>query len=127
MSLAALEATLPAVLGLRTPLVKTCKGWDDLTESLLAAEQDYEEQGKERWRRIWHGLGDKADVVTPWIEIIPSEYGLAVVKSGVAVILKVCNVPSFSRPHYTPAGMANEAGLAGEKILGEAKEGFASL
>ncbi|KAG6356455.1 hypothetical protein INS49_015843 [Diaporthe citri] len=67
----------------------TSKGWDDLTESLLTAEKDYEDQGKDRWRRIWYGLGDKADVTTPWIEIIPNEYGLAIVKTGVALILKL--------------------------------------
>lgn len=93
LSLAALEVTLPAVLGPRIPLIKTCKGWDDLTESLLTAEKDYEDQGKDRWRRIWYGLGNKADVTTPWIEIIPNEYGLAVVKTGVALILKVCKCP----------------------------------
>lgn len=78
------------MLCLQTPPAKTCKGWDDLTKSLLAAEEDYEDRGKDRWRRIWYGLGDKAELATPWIEIIPNEYGLAVVKTGVAVILKVC-------------------------------------
>lgn len=92
VSLAALEATLPEVLGSRTPCLKTCKAWDDLTESLLAAEKDYEDQGKDRWHRIWYGMADKTELVTPWIEIIPNEYGLAIVKTGVAVILKVCSL-----------------------------------
>lgn len=93
VSLLALEATLPAVLGPRTPVVKTSKGWYDLTESLLAAEKDYENQGQNRWHRLWYGLGGKAEVATPWIEIIPSEYGLEIVKTGVAVILQVCDCP----------------------------------
>lgn len=89
------------------PLVKTCKTWDDLTESLLAAEKDYDDHGKDRWHRIWYGLGDKADVAMPWTEIIPNEYGLAIVKTGVAAILRVGNCPSIiltvmrwlTRPH----------------------------
>lgn len=89
MSLSALEATLPAVLGPRAPQVKSCKGWDDLTERLLSAEKDYEDQGKDRWHRIWYGLGESSDVAMQWIEIIPDEYGLAVVKTGVAMILTV--------------------------------------
>lgn len=76
-------------LGRQTPPPATLKGWDDLTESLLAAENDYADQAKDRWRRIWYGLGDKADIVNPWIELIPNEYGLAIVKASVAVILKV--------------------------------------
>lgn len=76
------------------PLAKTCKAWDDLTDSLLTAEKDYDDHGKDRWHRIWYGLGDKADVVMPWTEIIPNEYGLAVVKTGVAAILSVGNCPS---------------------------------
>lgn len=122
MSLDALEATLPAILGPRTPLVKTCKGWDDLTESLLAAEQDYEDRGKERWRRIWYGLGDKADVTTPWIDIIPNEYGLAIVKSGVAMILKVCNVPSFLWMCYIPGWVADEFEQLARKSLEKRKK-----
>ncbi|KAJ0106752.1 hypothetical protein J7T55_001276 [Diaporthe amygdali] len=57
--------------------------------NLLAAEKDYEDQGKDRWHRIWYGMADKTELVTPWIEIIPNEYGLAIVKAGVAVILKL--------------------------------------
>ncbi|KKY32017.1 hypothetical protein UCDDA912_g08014 [Diaporthe ampelina] len=57
--------------------------------ALKKTEEDYEDRGKDRWRRIWYGLGDKAELATPWIEIIPNEYGLAVVKTGVAVILKL--------------------------------------
>lgn len=106
------------------PLVKTCKAWDDLTESLLAAGKDYDDHGKDRWHRIWYGLGDKADVVMPWTEIIPNEYGLAIVKTGVAAILRVGNCLSVS---LTVMPMADETKSAGEEVPGKAAEGFAGL
>ncbi|KAJ4416631.1 hypothetical protein N0V82_006641 [Gnomoniopsis sp. IMI 355080] len=87
--LSALEAALPDVLGLYTPIATTCEGWDELTDKVLTAEKDYDKQGKEIWHRIWHGIGNASEVVDAWSEVIPNEYGLAVVKTAVAVIFKL--------------------------------------
>lgn len=87
--LAALEAALPDVLGLYTPIATTCEGWDDLTDKIINAEKDYDKQGQEIWHRMWHGIGNASEVVDAWSEVIPNEYGLAVVKTAVAVVFKV--------------------------------------
>lgn len=95
ISLEALEATLPVVLGLQMAPVKTCKGWDELTKKVLAAEQSNTDQNESKWREIWWGIGESSEVVSAWVELIPNEYGLAIVKTGLALIFNVRNSPSF--------------------------------
>ncbi|ROW04740.1 hypothetical protein VMCG_04873 [Cytospora schulzeri] len=41
------------------------------------------------WHKIWYGIGDSSEVVNVWIDFIPDEFGLAVVKTGLAVIFKL--------------------------------------
>ena len=73
---------------------ETLSKWEKLSNDMLKSQADFED-GKEGgfWGKIWYNLGGAKDAVDPWIALIPNEYGLAVVKMGVAVLLKVCSTP----------------------------------
>ncbi|KAH2192370.1 hypothetical protein KXW59_007024 [Aspergillus fumigatus] len=40
------------------------------------------------WHSLWYHVGDTKDTLDPWVALIPNEYGLAVVKTGLAVVFK---------------------------------------
>lgn len=82
---------LPAILGLQVPVQSTPEGWDNICNQILKAQKDYTERERGMWHRIWYGLGDASELANIWIEFIPDEFGLAVVKTGLAVIFKVCS------------------------------------
>jgi len=73
---------------------ETLNKWDTLSKDMLKSQDDFE-AGKEGgfWGKIWYNLGSAKDAIDPWIALIPNEYGLAAVKMGVAVLLKVCSTP----------------------------------
>lgn len=66
--------------------------WDGLFDQINDVEE--EAHGTEHGpRAIFCSLalkiGEKKEVIDPWISLIPNEYGLAVVKCAVAVMLNV--------------------------------------
>jgi len=71
--------------------------WETLTEKILTSQQDYEASQQGFWRKIWHGIGGAKDAIDPWVALIPNDFGLAVVKTGVAVLCKVCaSCPTYA-------------------------------
>lgn len=89
---------LPAVLNQEVQPPTTSQGWNDMCDKVLRAQQDYTERQKSSWRKIWHGVGKASGNVDVWVGWIPDEFGLAVVKTGLAVVIKVSgkSVPSDS-------------------------------
>lgn len=124
-SLASLESALPAALGIKAPAEATSKVWDALCDQVLTTQQDYNEQIQGPWRRLWYGIGNTSEVVDAWIEVIPSEYGLAVVKTGVAVIFKVCSPISTVPTWFMLIVMIPFA--ASREIGGQEKQDFEGL
>lgn len=82
---------LPGILGLEVPPQTTTKGWDAACDKLLSNHKDYTERQQGPWRRIWHGIGRASENVDVWVGWIPDEFGLAVVKTGLALVIKVCD------------------------------------
>ena len=80
---------LPEALGLEVPSQTTTKGWDTLCNKVLISQKDYTERQQGSWRRIWHGVGKASENVDVWVGWIPDEFGLAVVKTGLALVIKV--------------------------------------
>ncbi|KLU92193.1 hypothetical protein MAPG_11139 [Magnaporthiopsis poae ATCC 64411] len=63
--------------------------WETLGEEIMKSQQDYEASKSGFWHKIWYGVGDAKDAIDPWVALIPSDYGLAIVKTGVAVLFKL--------------------------------------
>lgn len=61
-----------------------------MCSQVLKAKDDYTEREDGMWHKVWYGLGDASDMTNIWIDFIPDEFGLAVLKTGLAVIFKVC-------------------------------------
>lgn len=81
-------ASLRVDVGPNTPKIE----WDGLFDQINNVEE--EAHGTEHGpRAIFCSLalkiGENKEVIDPWISLIPNEYGLAVVKCAVAVMLNV--------------------------------------
>lgn len=82
---------IPVILGLQVPPHNTPDGWETTCNQILKAQSEYTEREKGPWHKIWYGIGNASEVVNVWIDFIPDEFGLAVVKTGLAVMFKVCS------------------------------------
>lgn len=88
---------LPEVLGFEVPPQTEPRGWDTVCDKVLSTQTDYTEREQSSWRKIWHGIGKASENVDVWVGWIPDEFGLAVVKTGLALVIKVCNT------HFIPS------------------------
>lgn len=79
---------LPNVLGIQGKKDET---WDDLSEKIGQIEKQYGsiKTGKGLWHSLWHKMGQNQKTADAWIAFIPDEYGLGVVKAGIALVFKV--------------------------------------
>lgn len=73
--------------------VKSCT-WDDVFDELQAAEDEYNRRGKgvqpvHLVRGALRKAGDNAADITPWFDIIPSEYGLSLLSAGLKLVFSV--------------------------------------
>ncbi|PSR97133.1 hypothetical protein BD289DRAFT_426517 [Coniella lustricola] len=61
--------------------------WDELCKAVSAEDLAPSPQG--RVSRIVDIVGKNKDAIDPWVSLIPNEYGLAVVKTAMAIALKL--------------------------------------
>jgi hypothetical protein len=66
------------------------KKLEELADKLANTEARYTDRQKTFWHSLWYHVGDTKDTLDAWVALIPNEYGLAVVKTGLAVVFKVC-------------------------------------
>lgn len=64
--------------------------WDSLCEKITDTKAKYNDSKSGIWHTIWYKMGGYKDTLDGWTALIPEQYGLAVVKTGIAVIFKVC-------------------------------------
>lgn len=69
---------------------------DDIIAETCATEDHYT-QGSGRIRKAWLALGDRAETFKAWIEFIPEDYGLKIVKAGFGVILQMAQESADNR------------------------------
>lgn len=62
---------------------------DNLAETVGKMEKAYERSKQGLWHRLWYGLGNNKEVIDAWMGLIPDQYGLSVIKAGLAVVFKV--------------------------------------
>ncbi|KAL1842954.1 hypothetical protein VTJ49DRAFT_3595 [Mycothermus thermophilus] len=72
---------------LRTPVTGPLD--EELCDKIRKLESTYIQAKEGRWRRMWYRMGSASEMVEPWLGLIPDAYGLAVLKTGVAVVLKL--------------------------------------
>ena len=63
--------------------------WNRLSERILQTETGYTESKAGFWRKIWYNIGEAEEISNAWVALIPDSYGLAVVKTGLAVVFQV--------------------------------------
>lgn len=61
--------------------------WEALYNAVTADDLAPSPQG--RVSKIVDIVGKNKDLIDPWVSLIPNEYGLAVVKTAMAIVLKV--------------------------------------
>ncbi len=68
---------------------------DSLCEKIGDMEKAYNKSREGLWYRLWYGMGDATETSKAWLDLIPDSYGMAVAKTGVAVVFKVgCLLPA---------------------------------
>lgn len=86
-------------------------------------EKAYEKSKQGLWHRLWYRMGDEKEIVSAWLDLIPSEYGLSVIKAGIAVVFKV------SRLYPTDLSVSDAidlflCSLVGRKLQRQEAESF---
>lgn len=80
----------------------------DVFDELDLVRGNYEEKAKGPsgiLRRGARAVGDYADQITPWIELVPSDQGLSILSAGLKIIFGVslsvlCIIAWFSSPSW---------------------------
>lgn len=70
--------------------------WDDVFKQLddvKLRREDSERQGLGYLRKLWRDLGQRAEKIDPWLDLIPDEHGLGFVRMGMFVVLTVRHAP----------------------------------
>jgi hypothetical protein len=69
---------------------------DGLSDKIGEMEMAYKKTKEGFWHRLWYRMGNNQEIVSAWLDLIPSEYGLSVIRAGIAVIFKVSDpLPAF--------------------------------
>ncbi|KAI9733083.1 MAG: hypothetical protein M1834_003629 [Cirrosporium novae-zelandiae] len=92
----ALKEYIPSNIGIK---LSDCS-WDALFDKVCNAETKYhdkDDSAREIFKNLWLKIGKNYEVINPWIDLIPDCYGLAVVKSGIAVTLKMAEKSAEKR------------------------------
>ncbi|RAL07999.1 uncharacterized protein BO97DRAFT_446483 [Aspergillus homomorphus CBS 101889] len=65
--------------------------WDAIFDKVTETEKEWKEGNGARaiFAKVWLKVGENREMIDPWINLIPDSYGLAVVKSGIAVVLNL--------------------------------------
>ncbi|AEO53772.1 hypothetical protein MYCTH_2295558 [Thermothelomyces thermophilus ATCC 42464] len=62
---------------------------NSLADKIGAMEKAFGKSKQGLWHRLWYGLGNNKDVIEAWVDLIPDQYGLSVIKAGLAVVFKL--------------------------------------
>ncbi|KAK4154461.1 hypothetical protein C8A00DRAFT_14394 [Chaetomidium leptoderma] len=60
-----------------------------LCEKIGDMEKAYDGSKKGLWHRLWYGMAGQREIIGAWLDLIPDEFGLSVIKAGIAVVFKL--------------------------------------
>jgi hypothetical protein len=64
--------------------------WDNgVAEQIAKMEKGYSSHKQGFWHSLWYKAGSHEASLNAWASLIPDEYGLGVVKGGLAIIFMV--------------------------------------
>lgn len=67
--------------------------WADVFRQMEDAQVATDERYEKGIMRLWRKFGDNVTVkmqdIDPWLNMIPTEYGLCVVRAGIVLVLRV--------------------------------------
>lgn len=88
----ALNFYIPNALDIQEP----SPTWDALSEKIGRMEKQYGDTKTGLWHSLWYKMGENQETADAWIAFIPDDYGLGVVKAGIALVFKVCLTPIYT-------------------------------
>ncbi|KAL4739364.1 hypothetical protein BDV11DRAFT_215287 [Aspergillus similis] len=57
-----------------------------LADRIGAMEKAFDNTKQGLWHRLWYGMGNNKDIIEAWMDLVPNDYGLSVIKAGLAVL-----------------------------------------
>lgn len=79
--------------------------WQSLYEKLAIAEVESHNRSDAGCFEVFNSMtlwvGDHSEAISPWLELIPSELGLCIVKSAFAILLSVRLIKQHHRENCT--------------------------
>lgn len=66
--------------------------WNQLLDKLAEAEskaEDFKKGASRIFSRMLITIGENKEAIDPWVNLVPNDYGLCIVKLGLLVLLKV--------------------------------------
>ncbi|KAK4096692.1 hypothetical protein N658DRAFT_527585 [Parathielavia hyrcaniae] len=60
-----------------------------LCDKIGKMEKSHSDSKQGLWHRLWYGMGAAKETADAWLGVIPDSYGMAVVKTGIAVVFKL--------------------------------------
>jgi hypothetical protein len=76
-----------------------------LSDKIGEMETAYKKTKEGFWHRLWYRMGNNQEIVSAWLDLIPNEYGLFIIKAGIAVVFKVGYPPPGCLPRWRCHGL----------------------
>jgi hypothetical protein len=95
----ALQDYVPLNYGITAGPETPKQDWDELFTKLNATEAAAHGEAKSPsaiFNQLVFTVGENKRYIDPWIELIPDEYGLGIIKASIAILLNV-SVPTLTR------------------------------
>lgn len=88
-----MDTLLKEYVAVKLDIVVTGNSWDAIYDKINEGENGLHKTDndiKQLFNKMVVKVGDNADTIRPFVDLIPNEYGLSVVKAGIALVLLVC-------------------------------------
>ncbi|RYO82950.1 hypothetical protein DL762_006372 [Monosporascus cannonballus] len=90
----ALVSYIPEILSIQfTPtggaLPEKVRQMENLSLRISRMEKAHKDIKQGLWHKMWYGIGRNKESLDAWIDVVPDDYGLALVKAGLAAVFKL--------------------------------------
>ncbi|EFX00222.1 hypothetical protein CMQ_7224 [Grosmannia clavigera kw1407] len=92
-----LDTLLREYVAIKFDVIVPESSWDSVLDKLNEAESGLKRKDndvKQLFKKVLVKLGDNATEIQPFVDLIPNEYGLSVVKAGIALVLEYASKES---------------------------------
>ncbi|RYP23553.1 hypothetical protein DL765_001067 [Monosporascus sp. GIB2] len=90
----ALMSYIPEIISIqfipsRVALAEKVRQMENLSLRISRMEKAYKDTKQGLWHKMWYGIGRHKESLDAWIDVVPDDYGLALVKAGLAAVFKL--------------------------------------